>query len=49
MYTPARKSFRRWPAFFVVVFRWAGAPRSQFFMRCENMIPTHTSITGMIE
>ena len=34
-------------AFFAVVLRWAGAPRSQFFIRFENMTAAQTSSTGM--
>ena len=36
MYTPERKSAMRFLAFFFVVLRLSGAPRSQFFTRCEN-------------
>jgi hypothetical protein len=47
MYTPARKCSARFFAFFAVVRRWAGAPRSQFFMRFANWNAPHTSITGI--
>ena len=47
MYAPARKSLRRWAAFFGVVRRLDGAPRSQFFIRLANMKPPQMIITGM--
>ena len=47
MYAPARKSLRRWAAFLVVVRRFDGAPRSQFFIRLANMKPPQMIITGI--